>query len=49
MRMRKILRSKIFWGGAVAGTIAGPWALGKLRQVSGVGLSLPSVGSGNGS
>jgi len=45
--MRGVLRSKKFWGGAVAGMIAGPWALNQLRRVTGVGLSLPSVGNGN--
>jgi hypothetical protein len=32
------------WGGV--GMIAGPWALGQLRRITGVGLSLPSVGNG---
>lgn len=34
--MRRILKSKLFWGGALTGVIAGPWALGK------VGVSVPS-------
>jgi hypothetical protein len=34
--MRRILRSKKFWGGALVGVVAGPWALGK------VGVSLPA-------
>lgn len=36
MRIRKILRSKVFWGGAITGVVVGPWALGK------VGASLPT-------
>jgi len=34
--MRRILKSKKFWGGALVGVIAGPWALNK------AGVSLPS-------
>lgn len=34
--MRRILKSKKFWGGALVGVIAGPWALSK------VGVSVPS-------
>lgn len=38
-------RGNIFiWAGV--GMIVGPWTLNKLRDVSGIGLSLPSVGSG---
>lgn len=44
--MRHILKSKKFWGGAVAGMIAGPWALGQIARISGVNLSLPRMGSG---
>jgi hypothetical protein len=34
--IKRILKSKKFWGGAAVGVIAGPWAL---RMV---GVSLPS-------
>jgi hypothetical protein len=34
--MRGVLKSRKFWGGAIVGVIAGPWALGK------IGVSLPS-------
>ncbi len=34
--MRRILKSKMFWGGAISGVVAGPWVLNK------VGVSLPS-------
>jgi hypothetical protein len=46
--MRGWLRSKKFWGGAVAGMIIGPAALNQVRRITGVGLSLPSVGSNGG-
>jgi hypothetical protein len=40
-------RGNIFiWAGV--GMIAGPWALGKLGQVTGVSLGLPSIGGGGG-
>jgi hypothetical protein len=42
--MRRVLRSRKFWGGAVAGMIVGPWALGQLKRITGVSLGLPSVG-----
>jgi hypothetical protein len=44
--MRGVLKSKKFWIGAVAGMVAGPWALSTLRGVSGVGVRLPTVGNG---
>lgn len=31
-----------------AGMIVGPWVLGKVNSVSGVGVSLPSVGGSGG-
>lgn len=46
--MRGIFRRKgniWLWGGV--GMIAGPWALNTLRNVTGVGIRLPTVG-GNG-
>jgi hypothetical protein len=32
----------------LAGMILGPWALGTVQRLSGVGLSLPTVGSNGG-
>lgn len=46
MAVRGMVKSHRFWIGAAAGMIAGPWALRMVRKVSGVGLSLPSVGGG---
>jgi len=37
--MRKFLHSKVFWGGALVGTVAGPWALGQLKRITGVGVT----------
>jgi hypothetical protein len=39
MRMRKILRSKVFWGGAIAGWLGGPWVASKARQITNKGGS----------
>lgn len=44
--MRGWLKSRKFWGGAIAGMVVGPWALSQVQRVSGVGLSLPKVGNG---
>ena len=44
--MRGVLRSKKFWLGAATGMIVGPWALGQVQRISGVGLTLPRVGNG---
>lgn len=33
---------------AAAGMMIGPWILGMVRSATGVGVSLPSVGGGNG-
>lgn len=44
MRIPRFLRNKCFWGGAVAGMVAGPWALAKLGSVTGVGVKVPTVG-----
>ena len=41
MRVGKILRSKMFWGGAITGIVVGPWALNK------VGVKVPTVGGGS--
>jgi hypothetical protein len=38
--MRGTLRSKKFWLGAVVGTVAGGWVLGK------VGVGIPRMGNG---
>lgn len=38
--MRGTLRSRKFWIGVAAGTVAGSWALGK------IGVSVPRVGNG---
>lgn len=46
--MRRILKSKKFWGGAATGMIAGPFLLGKLQQITGVSLGLPTIGGGGG-
>ena len=46
MRLPRFLKSKHFWGGAVAGVVLGPWALNKTGQVTGVGVSVPRVGNG---
>jgi hypothetical protein len=37
--MRGWVKSKKVWGGIVIGTIAGPWMLGKVQQIFGVGVS----------
>jgi hypothetical protein len=41
--MRGWLKSKKFWGGAIAGTVAGGWALQQLRSITGVGVRLPKA------
>jgi hypothetical protein len=35
--MRGILKSKKFWGGAIAGTLFGKWVLGQAGNLPGVG------------
>jgi hypothetical protein len=42
--MRGTLKSKKFWIGALAGTIAGGWFLGQVSRISGVNIGLPSAG-----
>jgi hypothetical protein len=44
MRGGGTVKSKKFWFGAVAGMVAGPWALNQLRNITGVGVRLPTVG-----
>lgn len=44
--MKAVLKSKKFWGGVIAGTIAGPWLFGKIASTTGVSIGLPSAGGG---
>ena len=46
--MRGIVKSRKFWWGAVAGTVAGPWALGQVKRIFGVGVSGVAGRAGNG-
>jgi hypothetical protein len=47
MGIKRIVSNKYTWIGAVAGMIAGPWALGTVGRLTGVNVSLPRI-RGNG-
>jgi hypothetical protein len=45
MGIKRVATSKYTWIGFIGGMVVGPWALGTVGRLTGVNVSLPTLGN----